>query len=222
MIRRMPKMTPLDEALQTYMLEHRSADDALLEELRAETRERVGLRAGMQIAADEGTLLGLLVASLGARRVVEVGTFTGYSALCMARALPPGGRLLCCDVSEEWTSIGRRYWEKAGVADRIDLVIAPGLETLRGLPDDVGFDFAFIDADKSSYRLYYEEILARMPAGAVIAVDNVLWGGRTIDPDDTSQDTVAIREFNDFVAGDGRVQAVMLHVSDGLTLARKL
>ena len=222
MIRRMPKMTPLSDALQTYMLDHRSPDDALLDELRNETRERVGLRAGMQIAADEGTLLGLLVASLGARRVVEVGTFTGYSALCMARALPTGGRLLCCDVSEEWTSIGRRYWEKAGVADRIDLVIAPGLETLRGLPDEAGFDFAFIDADKSSYRLYYEEILARMPAGGVIAVDNVLWGGRTIDPDDTSDDTVAIREFNDFVVGDGRVQAVMLHVSDGLTLARKL
>jgi caffeoyl-CoA O-methyltransferase len=222
MIRRMPKMTPLTDALQTYMFDHRSPDDALLEELRSETSERVGLRAGMQIAADEGTLLGLLVASLGARRVVEVGTFTGYSALCMARALPPGGRLLCCDVSEEWTSIGRRYWEKAGVADRIDLVIAPALETLRGLPDDVGFDFAFIDADKSSYRLYYEEILARMGAGGVIAVDNVLWGGRTIDPDDTSEDTVAIREFNDLVAGDGRVQAVMLHVSDGLTLARKL
>src|SRR5215470_11252575 len=130
----MAKYTRVDDALHDYLLAHRTPDDALLEELRSETRRAIGERAGMQISAEEGTFLGLLVAALGARRVVEVGTFTGYSALCMARALPPDGRLLCCDVSEEFTAIARRYWQKAGVADRIELVLGPALDTLRALP----------------------------------------------------------------------------------------
>src|SRR5262245_16946542 len=132
----MPKYTRVDDALHEYLLAHRSLDDAILEELRAETRRAVGERAMMQISAEEGTFLGLLVGALGARRVVEVGTFTGYSALCMARALPPGGKLTCCDVSEEYTAIARRFWEKAGVADRIDLRLGPAVETLRSLPSE--------------------------------------------------------------------------------------
>ena len=218
----MPKLTPLSPELADYMVAHRTPDDSVLRALRRETRERLGLRSGMQIAADEGTLLGLLVGALGARRVIEVGTFTGYSALAMARALPPDGSLLCCDTSEEWTAIARRYWERAGVADRIELRLGPGVDTLRALPPDPVWDFAFIDADKASYLVYYEEILARLRPGGMIAVDNVLWGGRVLDDTDPTDDTRAIREFNDFVAGDPRVQSVMLHVSDGLTLVRKL
>ncbi len=218
----MPKLTPLSPELGDYMVAHRTSDDPLLGDLRRETREQLGLRSGMQIAADEGTLLGLLVGALGARRVIEVGTFTGYSALAMARALPPDGSLLCCDISEEWTAIARRYWERAGVADRIELRIGPGVDTLRALPPDPVWDFAFIDADKASYRVYYEEILGRLRTGGMMAVDNVLWGGRVLYDGDVSDDTRAIREFNDFVVGDPRVQCVMLHVSDGLTLVRKL
>lgn len=217
----MSKITPLTDELYRYLLEHRTPDDAVLEELRAETQEAFGLWAGMQIAADQGTLLGLLVAALGVERAIEVGTFTGYSALVIARALSPGGKLLACDVSEEFAALARRYWEKAGVAERIDLRLGPAAETLRALPEDAVYDFAFIDADKGGYRAYYEEILVRLRPGGVIAVDNVLWGGSVVAADDRSGDTVAIRAFNDFVAGDERVQSVMLHVADGLTLVRK-
>jgi caffeoyl-CoA O-methyltransferase len=154
--------------------------------------------------------------------VVEVGVFTGMSSLVMARALPPGGKLVACDISDEFTRLARRYWEKAGVADRIELLLGPGAKTLRALPADPPIDFAFIDADKAGYLTYYEEILRRMRPGGVIALDNVLWGGRVLLPEDQSADTAAIRAVNDFVARDPRVQAVMIHVSDGLTLARKL
>jgi predicted O-methyltransferase YrrM len=217
----MPKYTRVDEPLHEYLLAHRSPDDALLDELRAETRRAIGERAGMQISADEGTFLGLLVGALGARRVVEVGTFTGYSALCMARALPPGGKLVCCDVSEEYTAIARRYWQKAGVADRIELRLGPAVETLRSLPPEP-LDFAFIDADKENYQAYYEALLARMRQGGVLAIDNVLWSGQVIRADDQSENTRAIRALNDHVAGDRRVQSVMLGLSDGVTLVRKL
>src|SRR5262249_50325117 len=154
--RPMPKYTPVTDALHEYLLAHRTPDDPILDELRAETRRLMGERSGMQISAEEGTFLGLLVAALGAGRVVEVGTFTGYSALCMARALPPGGRLLCCDGSEEFTAVARRYWQKAGVADRIELRLGPALDTLRALPPGESLDFAFIDADKENYQGYYE------------------------------------------------------------------
>jgi caffeoyl-CoA O-methyltransferase len=217
-----PKITPLSRELYEYMVAHRTPDDALLEELREETLEATGPWSGMQVAADQGVLLGLLVGALGARNVIEVGTFTGYSALSMARALPAGGRLLACDVSEEYTAIARRFWEKAGVADRIELRLGPAADTLRALPEDPVWDFAFLDADKPSYPIYYEEILKRLRPSGVIAVDNVLWGGRVIDPAADDEQTRAIREFNDTVAADRRVQSVMLHVSDGLTLARKL
>jgi caffeoyl-CoA O-methyltransferase len=218
----MSKITPLSDALYDYLEAHRSADEPILSELREETRRALGPMSRMQIAADQGTLLGLLVAALGARRVIEVGTFTGYSALCMARALPPGGKLLTCDVNPDTTAIARRYWARAGVADRIELALGPAAETLRALPREPPVDFAFVDADKTGYRTYYEEILGRMRPGGLVAVDNVLWGGRVLVADDQTPDTVAIREFNDFLAKDSRVQSVMLHVSDGLTLARKL
>ncbi|MFI5317438.1 MAG: O-methyltransferase [Myxococcota bacterium] len=218
----MPKYTPVTDGLHEYLLAHRTPDDPLLEELRAETRRAMGERSGMQISAEEGTFLALLVGALGARSVVEVGTFTGYSALCMACALPPGGKLLCCDVSEEFTAIARRFWQKAGVADRIELRLGPALDTLRALPAGESIDFAFIDADKENYTAYYEEILRRLRPGGLIAIDNVLWSGQVIRADDQSANTVAIRGVNDHVAADRRVQSVMLGVSDGLTLARKL
>jgi len=217
----MPKYTPVDDKLHDYLLAHRTPDDPVLEELRAETQRLLGTASGMQISAEEGTFLGLLVAAIGARRVVEVGTFTGYSALCMARALPPGGKLVCCDVSEEYTAIARRYWEKAGVADRIDLRLGPALDTLRALPAEP-LDFAFIDADKENYQAYYEELVRRLRPGGLVAIDNVLWSGQVIRDVDRTPNTVAIRALNDHVAADRRVQSVMLGLSDGVTLVRKL
>jgi caffeoyl-CoA O-methyltransferase len=163
----------------------------------------------------------LVTRLIGARQAVEVGTFTGYSALCIARGLAEGGRLICCDISEEWTSIGRPYWEKAGVADRIDLRIGPAADTLAALPAGEQFDLAFIDADKPNYARYYEEILSRLRANGLILVDNTLWQGQVIDDADQSENTVAIRAFNDLVARDERVDCVQLAISDGLTLLRK-
>ena len=217
----MSKFIALDQPLHGYVLSHRTPDDDVLRELQEETA-RLGDRAKMQIAPDQGTLLRLLVGATGARRAVEVGTFTGMSALCIARGLGPEGRLLCCDVSEEWTAIARRYWERAGVADRIELRLGPAAETLRALPTDIPFDFAFIDADKASYALYYEEILKRLRPGALIAVDNVLWSGDVVRPEKRDDDVEAIRRFNDMVAADTRVESVILPVADGLTLVRKL
>ena len=163
----------------------------------------------------------LLTRAIGARRAVEVGTFTGYSALSIARGLPEDGHLLCCDVSEEWTRLARRAWEKAGVADRIELRIAPAAETLRALPEQEMFDLGFIDADKPSYGVYFEEILKRLRPGGLLLVDNVLWGGNVIDPEADDENTVAIRAFNDAVASDPRVDCAMIPLSDGLTLLRK-
>lgn len=215
-----PKILPLGPALYDYILGHRTPDDAVLRELREETA-RLGDRAVMQIAPEQGTFLRLLVAAIGARRAVEVGTFTGYSAICIARGLGPGGRLLCCDVSAEWTAVARRYWEKAGVADRIELRLAPAAETLRALPPEPVFDFGFIDADKAGYPVYYEEVLRRLRPGGLIAVDNVLWSGDVIRGKRRDADTVAIRRFNDLVAADERVDSVMTPIADGITLARK-
>ena len=214
-----PKYTVMDDPLFAYLLAHRSPDDAILRDLREETG---GLEHGaMQIAPDQGTLLRLLVSAIGARQAVEVGTFTGYSAICIARGLAPGGRLLCCDLSAEWTAIARRHWEKAGLLDRIELRLAPAAETLRALPPDLVLDFAFIDADKVGYPVYYEEVLRRLRPGGLIAVDNVLWSGKVVQAEVQDDDTNAIRRFNDFVVADDRVESVMLGVADGLTLVRK-
>lgn len=216
-----PKTLGVSSQLHDYLVAHGTPPDEILAGLIEETHEKVERLALMQVAPEQGAFLTLLVRMLGARRAVEVGTFTGYSALCIARGLPADGRLLCCDTSEEWTAIGRPYWQQAGVADRIELVIAPASETLAALPMDDPIDFAFIDADKGGYRNYYEAILARMQPGGVIAVDNVLWSGRVADPAADDESTLAIRAFNDHVAQDERVDRVMLTISDGLTLVRK-
>ena len=172
----------------------------------------------MQISPLQGAFMSVLTTALRPRLAVEVGTFTGYSALCVASSLEPGAGLICCDVSEGWTSVARRYWERAGVADRIDLRIGPALETLRELPTEPPIDLAFIDADKSSYVDYYEEIFGRLSPGGVILVDNVLWGGTVADPSRDDDGTVAMRAFNDRVAADNRARSVMLPIGDGLTM----
>ena len=215
-----PKSFQLSADIHAYMLAHGTPPDDVLQSLIDETGA-LGMIAGMQVAPEQGTLLQILTALTGGNRAVEVGTFTGYSALCIARGLAPGGRLLCCDVSEEWTAIGRRHWERAGVADRIDLRIAPAIDTLRALPGEENIDLAFIDADKPSYHAYYEELLARLRPNGLIVVDNVLWGGNVINESANDENTVAIRAFNDVVADDVRVDRVMIPVSDGLTLLRK-
>jgi caffeoyl-CoA O-methyltransferase len=216
-----PKFTPLDATLYDYLLTHRSPDDAVVHELREETA-RLGERASMQISPDQASFLRILVAAIGARRALEIGTFTGFSALAIARGLGPGGRLLCLDVSEEWTSIARRFWAKAGVADRVELRIGPAAESLRALPDERCFDFAFIDADKQGYPVYWEQVVRRLRPGGLVAVDNVLWDGDVVRPEERGETVLAIRRFNELVLDDSRVESVMLAVADGLTLARRL
>ena len=210
----------LGEALHDYVLSNTTAGDAVDESLSEATRELGGV-ARMQVARDQGRFLSMLVSAVRPRLAVEVGTFTGASSLAIARALPDGGRLLCCDVSEEWTAIARRHWEAGGVSDRIDLVIAPAIQTLRGLPDDMPVDFAFIDADKTGYLAYYEELVPRLSDHGLLVVDNVLWSGRVMDPSVVDPDTVALREFNARVVTDDRVEVVMLSIGDGVTLVRR-
>jgi caffeoyl-CoA O-methyltransferase len=214
------KFIALNPDLYEYVVAHGKNSDPILKELADETA-KFGRISAMQITAEQGNFMQLMAAAIGARSAVEVGTFTGYSSLCVARALPTDGRLLCCDVSDEWTAIARRYWDRAGVTNKITLKLAPALETLRALPADHSFDFAFIDADKTSYRRYYEEILRRTRTGGLILFDNVLWNGAVIDPADQSEDTRAIRELNDFLVTDPRVDTVLLPIADGLTLCRK-
>jgi caffeoyl-CoA O-methyltransferase len=217
-----PKSFFLGSDVHDYLVTHGTPPDDVARGLIEETAA-LGPIAGMQIAPEQGAFLTVLTRALGVRRAIEVGTFTGYSALCVARGLVGGGKLLCCDVSEEWTAVGRRYWEKAGVADRIELRIAPAIETLRSLrgpSDDGGYDLAFIDADKPSYAAYYEELLRLVRPNGVILVDNVLWGGRVVDASADDDNSRAIKAFNDLVAGDRRVDAVMLPISDGVTMLR--
>ena len=215
-----PKSFFLGGEIHDYLVAHGTPPDDVQEALIEETASLGGVSI-MQIAPEQGAFMTVLARATGARRAIEVGTFTGYSALCIARGLPPDGQLLCCDVSEEWTAIGRRHWERAGVADRIDLRIAPALDTLRSLPPDEVVDFAFIDADKPNYLAYYEEVLARTRPNGLILADNTLWMGAIIDETLTDENTLAMRAFNDFVAADDRVDAVMLPISDGLTMLRK-
>jgi predicted O-methyltransferase YrrM len=211
----------LDPAVERYASEHSTQPDELQRRLIAETAERFGPRSGMQISSDEGVLIGILTRLIGARQAVEVGTFTGYSALCIARALPADGRLICCDISEEWTAVGRRYWDEAGVADRIDLRIGPAADTLRDLPSGEHLDLAFIDADKPNYATYFEELLSRLRPGGIILADNTLWSGRAVDPEPDDANGVAIAAFNDALTHDPRVDVVLLTIRDGVTLARK-
>jgi caffeoyl-CoA O-methyltransferase len=209
------------EAVRDYAVEHGSwQPDEVVRELRAET-SALGDVAGMQIGDDEGQLLTMLARLVGARRAVEVGTFTGYSSLCIARGLEPGGSLLCCDVSEEWTSIARRAWQRAGLADRIELRVAPAIETLRALPPDPVVDLVFIDADKPGYSAYWDELVPRVRPGGVLLADNVLWSGEIADESVTTDNAIALRAFNERVAADDRVEVAVVPAYDGLTIARK-
>src|SRR5687767_12193545 len=207
----------LPEPLYEYVVAMGARETRVQRELRLETQKLP--MAGMQIGPDQAALLQVLVRVARAKRCIEVGTFTGYSALAVALALPGNGKLICCDVSEEWTAIGRRYWKKAGVERKIDLRIGPALETLKGLKGS--FDFAFIDADKPNYWKYYERCLQLLRKGGLIAVDNTLWGGSVINPEKQSESTQALREFNKRVAKDRRVDIALVTIGDGLTLAVK-
>ena len=212
----------LPKAVERYVTQDIARETAIQKKLRAETARLP--QAGMQIGADQGALLSLLVRAIGAKKVIEIGTFTGYSALAVAAALPAGGRLFCCDINEEWTAIARRYWKEAGVADRIELRLAPALETLTALRAEHGsgaFDFAFIDADKSSYNAYYESCLVLIRQGGLIALDNTLWSGKVADSKVHDPDTDALRALNAKIRDDARVDACLLTVGDGVMLARK-
>jgi len=215
-----PKSFSLSPEIHRYLVAHGTPPDAVQEALIARTEELGGI-ARMQIAPEQGAFMTILTRLLEVRNAVEIGTFTGYSALCIARGLTDGGRLLCCDVSEEWTAIAKEHWDLAGVSDRIDLRIAPALETLVTLPADASIDLAFIDADKENYANYYDALLPRLRPNGVMLVDNTLWGGSVIDDARDDASTVAIRAFNDMVAADNRVDTVQLPISDGLTLIRK-
>jgi caffeoyl-CoA O-methyltransferase len=216
-----PSLNIVDPTIQDYVLDHSSAADEVLRDLADETNSAFAKYSVMQLTHDEGALLTILARLAGARQAVEVGTFTGYSSICVARALPKDGRLLTCDISEEWTSVARRYWERAGVADRIELRLGPAVDTLRALPKEETIDFAFIDADKSGYAAYYEELVTRLRPGGLIVLDNVLWFGRVVDPACQDPDDIAVRAINDTVAADPRVESVMLPLRDGVTIARK-
>ena len=205
----------VDPRVEAYAEEHTTPDGELFERLAAETREKT-TAPQMMVGRLEGRFLGVLVSSLRARRVLELGTFTGYSSISMALALPPGGRVVTCDVNEETTAIARRYAEEAGVADRIEYRLGPGLETIARLAGP--FDLVFIDADKPNYVNYYEATLPLLADGGLIVVDNTLWSGRVVDDEEQDESTQAIRALNDHVAKDPRVENVLLTVRDGMNL----
>jgi caffeoyl-CoA O-methyltransferase len=213
----------LPQAVDDYLRTVIARESPLLQRLRDETAKLP--MGAMQIGADQGVFLGFLVRLVGARNAIEIGTFTGFSAISVAAALAPGGRLVCCDVSDEWTSIARRYWAEAGLSDRIDLHLRPAQETLAELFRTHGpgtFDFAFIDADKTGYDAYYEACLSLLRPGGLIAIDNVLWSGTVADPANQEKDTVALRALNVKIRDDRRVDACLVSLGDGVMLARKL
>ncbi|MGZ5239549.1 MAG: class I SAM-dependent methyltransferase [Caldimonas sp.] len=213
--------TPLDDSLRDYLVAHSAREQPTQTGLREATRTHP--HAGMQIGPEQAQFLALLVKLLGARRAIEVGVFTGYSALAVALALPADGKLLACDISDEYTRVGRPFWEAAGVAGKIDLQLGPALATLdaRIAAGEAGrYDFAFIDADKAGYDAYYERCLVLLRPGGLIAIDNVLWGGSVARPAEDA-DTRALQALNDKIHGDERVDIAMLPIGDGVTLARK-
>ena len=214
--------TALTEELHRYLLEVSLREPPLLAELRAETAQRAD--SGMQIAPEQGQFMAFMVELTGAGQILEIGTFTGYSALAMALALPPEGRIVACDVNPDTTAVGRRYWARAGVAEKIDLRLAPALETLEALRAEGAagrFDLAFIDADKENYEAYFEAVLPLLRTGGLLMIDNVLWGGRAADPTAADSDTRAIRALNARLKKDARISLSLLPLSDGLTLVRK-
>lgn len=211
----------LSPDLHNYVLAMSVKESDVLRRLRAETSQLS--RSGMQVGPEQGQFMAMLVRLMGARRCLEIGVFTGYSALVVAQALPTDGTLVACDVNHAWTDIARRYWKEAGVSDRIELRVAPALETLDALVSEGAsgqFDFVFIDADKREYWDYFERCVSLLRPGGLIALDNVLWGGSVLDQSDTSEDTVAIRDFNARLAEDDRVDLSLVPIGDGLTLAR--
>jgi len=210
----------LSPGLHEYLAGHSTPPDALLRDLNAETAERFPARAHMQIGQQQGTFLTMLAGLMGARRAVEVGTFTGYSSICLARGMAADGKLICCDMSEEWTSLARTYWQKAGLADRIDLRLGPALDTLRALPAGAWLDLAFIDADRAGLTGYWDELVQRLRPGGVILVDNVLLHGRIFGPQPDAE-ARAVRQFNEHALADDRVTLAMLPIADGLTIARR-
>lgn len=217
------KTFTLSDALYAYLFDQSVREPDVLRRLREETARDAMAR--MQIAPEQGQLMQLLVRLMGARRYLEVGVFTGYSSLAVALALPTDGRIVACDVSENWTKVARRYWADAGVTEKIDLRLAPALQTLDGLiagGASGSFDFAFIDADKTSYRAYYERALTLIRVGGLIAVDNTLWEGRVAEPKVRDDDTQAIRDFNQHLRDDQRVHLCLIPIGDGLSLALKL
>ncbi|HVS63552.1 MAG TPA: class I SAM-dependent methyltransferase [Thermoanaerobaculia bacterium] len=213
----------LDDRIHDYLLRFGVREPELLARLREETAG-LGELSRMQISPEQGQLMALLVRAIGARRILEIGTFTGYSALRMALALPEDGVVVACDVSEEWTTIARRYWREAGVAAKIDLRLAPALETLEALSAEASpsFDLAFIDADKGNYRAYYERCLELVRSGGLIAIDNVFWHGDVADDEKRDEDVTAIRELNAVLRDDDRIEISLVPIGDGLTLALKL
>ncbi len=217
----MSKFTAVNEALYAYMLAHRSPDDDALRAVYDEAGRRPANEAAMQVSPEQGALLTLLARLMNARRAVEVGTFTGLSALCIARGLGPEGRLLALDVNADYAAVARRHWELAGVSERVELRLGPALDSLRALPCEPLFDLAFLDADKVGYLDYYAELLPRLRVGGLLVADNVLWSGAVTNTEVQDADTVALRSFNDAVAADRRVEVVMLAVADGLLLARR-
>jgi len=212
----------LNDTVYDYLLEHSLRESPLLKQLREETATLEMAR--MQISPEQGQFLNLLIKLLGARQAIEVGVFTGYSALCIADALPADGRLVACDINREWTDVAQRYWRETGVNQKIELLLAPADKTLQKLIDHGNansFDFAFIDADKTHYLTYYEQCLKLIRKGGIIAIDNTLWSGHVADPEVNDDDTVAIRNVNDALHSDSRVDISLLPIGDGLTLALK-
>lgn len=210
------------EDIASYATAHSTARDAVQQQLVERTHAATGSAAGMQIGGDQGVFMEILVRSIGAKNAIEIGTFTGYSSLAVAKGLGPDGHLLCCDVSEEWTAIAREHWELAGVADRIDLRIAPAIETLASLDPATRFDLAFIDADKPAYAAYLEALYPLLRPGALVLVDNTLWSGNVLEPaDPNDHNTVALKALNDALAVDDRFTVAMLTIGDGVTLLEK-
>jgi len=209
----------MGDDLHEYLVAHGSTPDPVVADLIKETWSVLPKSAGMQVSPEQARFLELLARLIGARYAVEVGTFTGLSSIAITRGMGPEGRMLCCDVSEEYTSIARRYWARAGLTDQIELRLAPALDTLRALPAEPHLDLVFIDADKTGYSAYWAELVPRVRPGGVLLVDNTLWSGRVLNP--VSDDDKAIAAFNDEVAADDRVESVLLPIADGLTLARR-
>jgi caffeoyl-CoA O-methyltransferase len=215
------KYTALDDELHGYLVSRGARQDELLRRLQDETERTEGEMAVMQVAPDQGAFLTLLVRAIGARRAIEVGTFTGYSAICIARGLPDDGELVACELDPDRAEVARRWIEEAGLAERVELRIGPAEETLRAMPAEEAYDFAFIDADKQGYATYFEECLARLRTGGLIALDNVLLSGRVLDPPADDESARSMAALNDRLRDDERVDLVMLGIADGVTLARK-